>query len=186
VRRLLAVFIIMTAAGLLAAAGTVQGGRLVAESPLGRAAGAALEWMGGPGAGPLTGAMREVAGHEQIGRETAEDYARLSEIQHRRITEGDTPEVAAEAETISARLNQAYREDPFEAYKRAPAGEQVKTELIGGVVQGAGALALALSIFAIRGAGRSARPGTAPLGRPTPWRSARGDAAAPTSTAGQI
>jgi hypothetical protein len=186
VRGLLAV-IIMTAAVLPAAAGLIQGGRLVAETPVGLVAGAALEWLSGPGAGPLTGAMREGTGQEQIGRENAADYARLNELQRRYLQEGDrTPVLLAEREALETKLNQAFSEDPFEAYKRAPAGEQVKTELIGGVVQGAGALVLMLSLVALRGARRSARPGTSALGRPTPWPSARREATAPTTTAGQI
>ena len=177
----------MTGALLLAAAGPVQGARLVAESRVGQTVSASLEWAGGPGAGPITGALRYGRGKEQIASEQAADYARLGELQRRYLLEGDRdPSLVAEREALDAELNQAFAEDPFEAYRRAPGGEQAKAELIGGILQGAGALALALSLGAKRGAGRSARPGASPLSRKMPWTSARAGSTGPATTSGRL
>jgi hypothetical protein len=159
----------------------------LAESPLGQAVGAALNWAAGPGAGPITGALRYGAGKDQIASEQAADYARLSELQRRHLLEGDnSPELLAERDVLAEKMNQKFQEDPSQAYGRAPAGEQVKSELIGGVLQGAGVLALALILAVKLGAGRSALPGRSPVLRTAQWTSAQAASTGSVTTSGRV
>lgn len=98
-----------------------------------------LDVLNGPLAGPLVGGGRELSGVEQIGRETSADYQRLTQLLQQGKDETD-PEVQA----LQARLNQATRENPFEAAQRNP--RTGATDALLGTEQGLLAMAIAPSV----------------------------------------
>ncbi len=109
--------------------------------PIRDTAGAAVQRLGelGEGAFTLTGGLRQTAGFEQQGRETAELRRRMDEILAR-LDAGDRSAMA-EGLALERELNAAYAENPYEASERNP--DIGSLRLVGGLAQGAPAMLLA-------------------------------------------